>query len=471
MPGEIDCGDAWHLVSNGEHTAVIVVDGLGHGTFAARGGAGGHHCVHRIARWMPPQEIMHRAATAMSRTRGGAAACAQFDKDGAVSLRGRGQHQRHAGLARQIPGPGFAHSGIARHASAQRVQQFEYQRDSRHFADHAFRRISARGSPRQRPQLLRASSGHHCRGAVPRLRPRSRRCQSWSWSRERAGSQRRTGGARGRHRRAARGARRDQQGRGGAVCRARRQGRATARRERSQEPVSLLHEPRVPHAAHLDDQHRGHPAVAARRTADARTAEAGGIHPRLGARAHRDGQRPARSRQGRGRPHHHLARVVRDGGPVRGAAWHVQAHRCRPRRCRCSSTSPRARSSSTPTTRSCRRSCAISFPTRSSSRPRARCASRRACWMPTTVEFAVTDTGIGIAAEHLPNLFADFVQLDVRLQRRLRGSGLGLSLARKFAELLGGTRRRRERARQGLALLGGDCRCVSRGAAAARVTS
>ena len=55
------------------------------------------------------------------------------------------------------------------------------------------------------------------------------------------------------------------------------------------------------------------------------------------------------------------------------------------------------------------------------------------------VEFAVSDTGIGIAAEHIPNLFADFVQLDVRLQRRLRGSGLGLSLSRKFAELLGGT--------------------------------
>jgi signal transduction histidine kinase len=54
------------------------------------------------------------------------------------------------------------------------------------------------------------------------------------------------------------------------------------------------------------------------------------------------------------------------------------------------------------------------------------------------VEFAVSDTGIGIAPEHIPNLFADFVQLDVRLQKRLRGSGLGLSLARKFAELLGG---------------------------------
>jgi signal transduction histidine kinase len=54
------------------------------------------------------------------------------------------------------------------------------------------------------------------------------------------------------------------------------------------------------------------------------------------------------------------------------------------------------------------------------------------------VEFAVTDTGIGISAEHLPSLFSDFVQIDTRLQRRLRGTGLGLSLARKFAELLGG---------------------------------
>ena len=55
-----------------------------------------------------------------------------------------------------------------------------------------------------------------------------------------------------------------------------------------------------------------------------------------------------------------------------------------------------------------------------------------------TVEFAVSDTGIGIAADHLPALFADFVQLDTRIQKRLRGTGLGLSLARKFAELLGG---------------------------------
>jgi signal transduction histidine kinase len=54
------------------------------------------------------------------------------------------------------------------------------------------------------------------------------------------------------------------------------------------------------------------------------------------------------------------------------------------------------------------------------------------------VEFAVTDTGIGIAPEHLATLFKDFVQINVPLQRRLRGSGLGLSLAAKFAALLGG---------------------------------
>jgi signal transduction histidine kinase len=58
---------------------------------------------------------------------------------------------------------------------------------------------------------------------------------------------------------------------------------------------------------------------------------------------------------------------------------------------------------------------------------------------PGTVEFAVIDTGIGIAAEHLPALFSDFVQIDTRIQKRLRGTGLGLSLAKKFAELLGGS--------------------------------
>ena len=54
------------------------------------------------------------------------------------------------------------------------------------------------------------------------------------------------------------------------------------------------------------------------------------------------------------------------------------------------------------------------------------------------VRFTVRDTGIGIPAEMLPALFEDFVQVDSPLQKRLRGTGLGLSLCKRFAQLLGG---------------------------------
>ena len=54
------------------------------------------------------------------------------------------------------------------------------------------------------------------------------------------------------------------------------------------------------------------------------------------------------------------------------------------------------------------------------------------------VRFAVSDTGIGIAPELLGGLFEDFAQIDSPLQKRLRGTGLGLSLCKRFAALLGG---------------------------------
>jgi len=54
------------------------------------------------------------------------------------------------------------------------------------------------------------------------------------------------------------------------------------------------------------------------------------------------------------------------------------------------------------------------------------------------VRFAVADTGIGIAPEHVATLFQDFVQVNAPIQKRLRGTGLGLSLSRKLAHVLGG---------------------------------
>lgn len=54
------------------------------------------------------------------------------------------------------------------------------------------------------------------------------------------------------------------------------------------------------------------------------------------------------------------------------------------------------------------------------------------------IRFAVQDTGLGIPAELHSNLFEDFSQIDSPLQKRLRGTGLGLSLCKRFAELLGG---------------------------------
>ncbi|HXR01630.1 MAG TPA: ATP-binding protein [Pseudomonas sp.] len=54
------------------------------------------------------------------------------------------------------------------------------------------------------------------------------------------------------------------------------------------------------------------------------------------------------------------------------------------------------------------------------------------------IRFAVSDTGIGIPPELHGALFEDFVQVDSPLQKRLRGTGLGLSLCKRFAELLGG---------------------------------
>ena len=58
---------------------------------------------------------------------------------------------------------------------------------------------------------------------------------------------------------------------------------------------------------------------------------------------------------------------------------------------------------------------------------------------PDWVTFAVADTGIGIPKKHQGALFQDFVQVDSPIQKRFRGTGLGLALSKRLAELLGGS--------------------------------
>lgn len=53
--------------------------------------------------------------------------------------------------------------------------------------------------------------------------------------------------------------------------------------------------------------------------------------------------------------------------------------------------------------------------------------------------FAVSDTGVGIAETNHHRIFEEFTQIENPLQRRAKGTGLGLPLCKKLAELLGGS--------------------------------
>jgi anti-sigma regulatory factor (Ser/Thr protein kinase) len=150
MHGEIECGDAWHLANNGREASAMIVDGLGHGTFAAEAARAGI-ASFASSPWAEPQQIMQLAGAAMSRTRGGAAACALI-RDEAISYAGMGNisgtlisHEKSQGLVSQAGTLGM---------QPRRSQQFEYRRGAGAFLVMHSDGISARWSYKDRPELF-----------------------------------------------------------------------------------------------------------------------------------------------------------------------------------------------------------------------------------------------------------------------------------------------------------------------------
>jgi anti-sigma regulatory factor (Ser/Thr protein kinase) len=123
VEGETECGDAWRLAQRNHESALVVIDGLGHGAQAAAASARAAD-VFGQAPFDAPRQLIERMHQALTGMRGAAAACAFVNERQAVAYAGVGNicgHLLSAGKSRGL----VSHSGTLGF-KAGRVQQFDY---------------------------------------------------------------------------------------------------------------------------------------------------------------------------------------------------------------------------------------------------------------------------------------------------------------------------------------------------------
>jgi anti-sigma regulatory factor (Ser/Thr protein kinase) len=123
IEGESDCGDTWRLARQGESTALLLLDGLGHGTPAAQAAQRGAQ-VFQEAPFDEPAALIERIHHRLNGTRGAAGACAHVVGSSPLSYAGIGNIAGHLVGTESTRGL-VSHSGTLGFQT-RRVQQFSY---------------------------------------------------------------------------------------------------------------------------------------------------------------------------------------------------------------------------------------------------------------------------------------------------------------------------------------------------------
>ncbi|HEX4377504.1 MAG TPA: anti-sigma regulatory factor [Steroidobacteraceae bacterium] len=151
VAGEVECGDGWRLAVRGGDAAIMMVDGLGHGSLAATA-ARAALSAFETAPFDAPREIIERAHRVSAGGRGAAAACAALASDGTVKYAGVGNIG--GSLVSTERSQGMVSHGGTLGVTVRRVQQFDYQRSRGALTIMHSDGVSARWDLKTRPGLL-----------------------------------------------------------------------------------------------------------------------------------------------------------------------------------------------------------------------------------------------------------------------------------------------------------------------------